>query len=336
MGATKISYLTKTWNPVVGCNKCGPGCRNCWAEQLHNTRYAAKLHGRKLPEQYAKAFHEIQFFESRLNEPLKWRNAQVVGVCFTGDLFHEQVPFGFIMRTLDVMARSLHEYFLLTKRVRRMASFFVSWEDLKGETFEPKLVRGPAATRKAHPSGRGQLFADMLESMGEPPAGCVYPTFDWMEGMIGWPSFFTHIHLGASAWDQHSLDEIMSELMMLSRMGWSTWLSLEPLLGPIDLRQWLTTYQQQTGRGLSMVIAGGEHASKASARPCDIEWMRSLANQCASAGVPFYLKQLGSRACNSGFVWHTKDRAGADPAEWPEDLRKYHQLPEFLASGKAL
>ena len=93
------------------------------------------------------------------------------------------------------------------------------------------------------------------------------------------------------------------------------------------------------------VIAGGE--SGPGARPCDVAWLRSLRDQCREVGVPFFCKQVGAcvemtfdewndltdggasgserftllfDGCDRGY-WKPNDRAGADPAEWPEDLR---------------
>lgn len=61
-------------------------------------------------------------------------------------------------------------------------------------------------------------------------------------------------------------------------------LSMEPLLGPVDL----------TDIDLSIVdwvIVGGE--SGKSARPMHPDWARSLRDQCAAANVPFFFKQWG-------------------------------------------
>ena len=63
--------------------------------------------------------------------------------------------------------------------------------------------------------------------------------------------------------------------------------SAEPLLGPVNLTQWLTQGD------LRWVIAGGE--SGRSARPMDLEWARDLRDQAVGAGVAFFLKQLGGR-----------------------------------------
>ena len=63
--------------------------------------------------------------------------------------------------------------------------------------------------------------------------------------------------------------------------------SAEPLLGAIDLRQWLDM------GNVHWVIAGGE--SGPAARPMDLDWARDLRDQSIGAGVAFFLKQLGGR-----------------------------------------
>lgn len=63
--------------------------------------------------------------------------------------------------------------------------------------------------------------------------------------------------------------------------------SCEPLLGPLDLSEWL-------GKSLGWVIAGGESGGKA--RKSDPAWFRTLRDQCIKARVPFHFKQWGNWA----------------------------------------
>jgi protein gp37 len=111
-------------------------------------------------------------------------------------------------------------------------------------------------------------------------------------------------------------------------------LSIEPLLedlGTLDLS------------GISWVIVGGE--SGHGARPFDVAWARSIVAQCKAAGIPVFVKQLGSKPCLSeslhGWPAHVefrqdllatnvvrlKDKKGGDPSEWPGDLR-VREMPE--------
>lgn len=118
-------------------------------------------------------------------------------------------------------------------------------------------------------------------------------------------------------------------------------LSCEPLLGPVDLKQAVRTLGSERGHGLTAsfvhagdccrkfhgidwVIVGGE--SGPGARPMELDWAASLVGQCQTAGTAVFVKQLGS-------VWardhHTGgksvaahgDTKGGKPEHWPADLR---------------
>ena len=63
-------------------------------------------------------------------------------------------------------------------------------------------------------------------------------------------------------------------------------LSVEPLIGPVNLAQWL--------QDIHWVIVGGE--SGPGSRPINPEWVRSIRDQCTEANVPFFFKQWGEWA----------------------------------------
>jgi len=113
-------------------------------------------------------------------------------------------------------------------------------------------------------------------------------------------------------------------------------ISMEPLLGPVDIGDYLGHHLGCDGdeypcamcgsQGrLGWVAIGGE--SGHGARPFDIGWARGLIAQCRLASVACFLKQLGASPFENGKPLSLRDRKGADPAEWPEDLR-VRQLPE--------
>lgn len=97
--------------------------------------------------------------------------------------------------------------------------------------------------------------------------------------------------------------------------------SAEPLLGPVD--------HIVGANPIHWVIAGGESGPRA--RPCDLDWLRSLRDQCKRAEVPFFCKQLGARPILDGQALRLKDRKGGAMHEWPEDLR-VRQLPSGVTS----
>jgi protein gp37 len=87
--------------------------------------------------------------------------------------------------------------------------------------------------------------------------------------------------------------------------------SVEPQVEPIDLGESLPK--------LSWVIQGGE--SGAQARPFDLEWAVALLTECRRHGVPYFLKQLGSRVVRSGEKLRFGNGHAGDWSEWPCELR---------------
>lgn len=61
------------------------------------------------------------------------------------------------------------------------------------------------------------------------------------------------------------------------------WLSAEPLLGPIELRGEICKH-------LSWVVVGAESGSNR--RPCNIEWVEDIVDECLSLGIPTFVKQV--------------------------------------------
>jgi protein gp37 len=109
-------------------------------------------------------------------------------------------------------------------------------------------------------------------------------------------------------------------------------LSVEPLIGDLDLEHAACVAK------VDWVIVGGE--SGPGARPCDVAWIRGVVEQCRAAGVPCFVKQLGSKPRVDEVSWrgvllHTLDRKGGDPAEWPADLR-VREFPPVPADDEGM
>jgi protein gp37 len=110
-----IEWTDATWNPVTGCSKVSPGCKNCYAERL-----AARLHAMGNPR-YTHGF-EPTLHEDQITLPLRWKQPRKIFVNSMSDLFQEEVPDDFIFQAFEVMKKaSWHLFQILTKRAERLA-----------------------------------------------------------------------------------------------------------------------------------------------------------------------------------------------------------------------
>ena len=97
-------------------------------------------------------------------------------------------------------------------------------------------------------------------------------------------------------------------------------LSIEPMLGRIDLWNHIWPNDGITFP-VHWIIFGGESKQRGQVRECNIDWIRQGLYQCQTAGVKAFVKQLGSKPFEMPSWLKLNDRAGADPSEWPRDLR---------------
>ncbi len=320
---TQISWTDETWNPVRGCSRVSSGCGDSIGGGCYAERQAYRFSGPGMPYEGLVRMTtkgprwtgKVVLVLDKLHDPLHWKKPRRIFVNSMSDLFHESLTDGEILRVFEVMQRCpQHTFQILTKRPARMLKWFQHWEDLTGESSEAQMVRGPKETRKAHPSGRGQMFAEYLDTLGtEPPPGCAWPTFDWMEGMRWWPRTIMtqpNIWLGTSVENQKTADERIP--FLLQTPGVVRWISAEPLLGPIDLARAgleirMSNLDGPDGINLTWCVVGGESGPKA--RGLDLSWVRSIVSQCRAADIPVFVKQLGARPFER------------KPAEGPQGVR---------------
>ncbi len=109
------------------------------------------------------------------------------------------------------------------------------------------------------------------------------------------------VWLGVTVVNQEEADRDIPKLLAVPAV--KRFLSIEPMLGPINIEPYLlSTYDKAahddqmvpglpTTDRLDWIIVGGE--SGPGARPMHPGWARSIRDQCAAAGVPFLFKQWG-------------------------------------------
>ena len=238
---------------------------------------------RGVPGHHFERGFDVVLRPERLDQPIRWKRPRRIFVNSMSDLFHDAVPDEFVARVFAVMAATpRHTYQLLTKRHGRMRSL------LTNERF-------------------AELVAWNLDLLTD---GALYE--------FAAPA--PNVWLGVSVEDQKWADIRIPAL--LETPAAVRWLSCEPLLGPVRLWDSLAcdhTRHSCAGvgcwRAIDWVVVGGE--SGRGARPMHPDWARSLRDQCAVAGVPFFLKQLGQYAPvadrpRAGDLWLAPDGGTTD------------------------
>lgn len=289
---SNIEWTDETWNPVVGCKAVSPGCAHCYAEKMAKRlaamaeadAAAGKNPGRKA--HYQEVIGENGRWNGRavcvpeaLADPLKWKKPRRVFVNSMSDLFHEDVPFDFIDKVFAVMAvADCHTFQVLTKRPDRAVDYLAS------------LSEG---------YGTGRLMDHAIELSGETDVRCFDSVISGVPDKWS-DSPLPNVWIGTSVENQEQADKRIPELLKIPAAV--RFLSMEPLLGPVDLQPVIKAGEFKNNQGINCdwVIVGGE--SGPGARPMHPEWVRSIRDQCQAAGVPFFFKQFGEWMPDDGRV----------------------------------
>jgi protein gp37 len=153
MAHSKIEWTESTWNPVTGCNKISPGCKNCYAERMSKRLQA-------MGQRNYKDGFKLTFQPHMLALPLRWKKPQTIFVNSMSDLFHKSVPLEYIQRVFEVMNQAhWHRFQVLTKRADRLAQLspHLNWTSniwmgvsVESEKYLPRIdhLRGTRAKTK--------------------------------------------------------------------------------------------------------------------------------------------------------------------------------------------
>ena len=284
MDRSKIEWTDTTWNPIRGCSRVSEGCRNCYAERVARRFVGPGLAYEGLTER-GRWNGKVRVIEEKLCLPFKWKEPRKVFVNSMSDLFHESVSVKVIAEVFAVMALAGAERQLCRRpkcNHEDCPAFNGDAENEPIHTFQvltkrPKRMRAVLSER--------YFFNEVQEASRR-----LAYSFEESEEMIhhaGWP--LKNVWLGVSVEDQKAADERIP--ILLSTPAAVRWISVEPMLGEINIRSWL---RKCDDKNIDWVVCGGE--SGAGARPLYPEWARSLRDQCQEAKVPFFFKQWGEWA----------------------------------------
>lgn len=142
--------------------------------------------------------------------------------------------------------------------------FVNSMSDLFHEEVPFDFIQDVFRTMRTAHQHTFQVLTKRADRLAEIAAGLEWPANVWM---------------GVSVESEEYIDRIDR---LRSTPAAVRFLSLEPLLGPLDNLNLVD---------IDWAIAGGE--SGPNARPMEVAWVRSIRDQCVSAGVAFHFKQWG-------------------------------------------
>lgn len=303
MKNSAIEWTDHTFNPWEGCTKVSPGCAHCYAE-ARNARFG----GGQAPN-WGPGAPRRRTSEANWRKPLQWAAEQrdIETTCALdkkpyrrprvfcaslADWLDDEVPVKWLADLLELIRLTPElDWLLLTKRP---------------QNWLPRLK---------------QVYSDTVATR---------KLSDWVLSWFQYGQAPTNVWIGTTVEDQPRADERIPELLKIPAK--IRFLSCEPLLGPVDLTRWLDptgihcmdvcpdssfvdrAKVETVKRGAEVVplcqhcgipaewtgydecpihwvIVGGE--SGPGARPMHPAWARSLRDQCAAAGVPFFFKQWG-------------------------------------------
>lgn len=290
MQNTNIEWCDSTFNPWIGCTKVGPGCDNCYAKADFDDRKHRVTWGAGQARSRTKTWGDPvkwnaqPFFEcAECSRECRWRgacNGQSCPECGGHVVLARQRVF--CASLADVFDNEVDPKWRADLFDLILATPNLDWLLLTKRIGNArKMLNDVAVTR-------GALLT--VNDEYRPPA---------------------NVWLGATVVNQEEADRDIPKL--LATPARVRFLSMEPLLGPVDLKPHLlqccgcfeeghpgsyweppegpSCCNQPESTDLHWVIAGGE--SGLGARPSHPDWYRSLRDQCAAAGVPFLFKQWG-------------------------------------------
>lgn len=346
---TKIAWAKHTFNPWIGCTKVASGCANCYAEAMAG----------RLGVTWGPNGTRRRTAESTWKQVEKW-NRQAMCTCGRDSAWGishiGQCPQKDRPRVFPSLCDIFEDWDMHVETPKAA----VSMADVRRDFFA-LIDRTPnldwlLLTKR--PKNIGRMWCSHVNTDGKPPSQL----------------HRKNVWLLYSASDQASLDAGLPHLLACRDLVPVLGLSLEPLTGPVDLRrvcvrvdspdsrEWRDSLtgtictqsmthghrEFQTKSSIDWVIVGGESGPRA--RPCNVEWLRSIVSQCREAGVPCFVKQFGARVVwNPAQKWESwpdqtridyesrgieslhrvllRDPKGGDLDEWPFDIR-VREFPE--------
>lgn len=322
---SKIEWTHHTANLWWGCTKVHKGCDRCYAETL-SRRWNRDIWGNDKPRLEIKSVWKDLVKYQKLAAEAGEMHRVFVGSMM--DIFEKPMP---LIDSKGNPAIDASDGSPVTNEHIREMLF-----DQITDGFYPNLIFLFLTKR---PSNINKYIPEAWRE--NPPANVMF---------------------GTSPVNQETANKLIPQLLQVKGMKF---LSCEPLLGPIDLthlllpkdlRCWHCDYELNGEAGrcicgvyhnprIHWLICGGE--SGHGARPVHPDWARSLRDQCADAGIPFFFKQWGEWwPGEKGRLYQSRtvDFTDGQPMVWVGkkaagrilDGRTYDEFPNVFSTSKSI
>jgi len=280
---SKIQWTDHTFNPWRGCTKVSPGCDLCYAETMSKRNQSVL-------GVWGKYGSRVIASEAMWKQPVMWNFYAREGFCpkCKGKGWLNFKKEG--ERRCDNCDKGSVEPYRSKVFCASLADVFEGHDTMpedSWQTVEDARVR-LFTLIDATPNLDWLLLTKRPE--------LVMPWFEERK----WPDIYipNNVWLGTTVENQKYADIRIPELLKVNAAV--RFLSIEPMLGPVDLEPFLQyppmtdnykmTFGLNEWRGVDWVILGTE--SGKDRRPMKLEWAESIVDQCKAAGVPVFVKQL--------------------------------------------
>lgn len=255
MENSNIEWTDHTFNPWIGCTKVSPGCANCYAETLMDTRYGRVKWGKGQPRSRTSA--------ANWRKPRQWNRAAEgakqrprVFCASLADWLDDEVPIEWLAELMDLIRETPNlDWLLLTKRPENFDRLgdAISYAEQDTRYWLSEWSGGEAP----HNVWVGTTVEDQQRADARIPV------------LLDIPAVVRFL----------SCEPLLGPLDLSGYFG-------GPYCGlPGDV------IVPNYNFGVGWVIVGGE--SGPGARPIREEWALEIRDRCDQAQVPFFFKQWG-------------------------------------------
>ena len=304
---TSIEWTDETWNVFVGCSKISEGCRNCYAI---NQAYRNNAMAQAMPNPGRMKYYEG--LTEKKDNRVEWTGL----VRFVPEALDLPLKW---KKPCHIFVNSMSDLFHECVTDDQLDQIFAVMALAQRHTFKV-LTKRPERMVSYLRSAKNRVRVAAVDLGREKSVEhTAIESCQW-----DWP--LPNAWMGCTIENQKAVAD-RAHLLFKLYQGWKTFYSVEPLLEAVELN--LSQYP------IDWAIVGGE--SGPGARAFYLDWARSVIQQCQTAKVPVFVKQLGSNAWDKclppahlaalGLINESycqlqlRSRKGNNMEEWPEELR---------------